>query len=111
MPSTLDGCLDGDSGGSQPPRRPATENVLLGARPLVRPGVELLRAEVRPAGNERLEERRIGFGGREYLQRERAVEVQQMVPRRRVELERPGDLVEAGRAGQGARPSRESSHA
>src|SRR5438132_4970470 len=103
--------LDRDSGGGEPGRRSAPEDVLVRPRPLVGARVQLLGAQVGAARDERLEEGLVAGGRGEYLERQRAVEAQQVVARARVEAVRPGDPVEAGGAGEGAGPFREPAHA
>ena len=96
--------LDRDSQ-PEPRGRPAAQDVLVGARPLVAPGIELLRTEIRPTGHERLEERGIVDRGPEHLGRERAVEMKQVRARLRVDVDGPVDVVEPRRTGEGTRPS------
>src|SRR6266849_1079194 len=103
--------LDRDPGGGEPGGRAAAEDVLLRTRPLVRARIELLRAEVGAARHEGLEEGWIVRCGCQHLECERAVEVQQMVARRGVEVVRPGDPVEAEGAGEWAGALREPAHA
>src|SRR5579884_2127175 len=100
--------LDGNFRAGQPGRGAAAEDVLVRARPLVRLRVQGLRAEVRSARHERLEERGILERRGEHLGDERAVEMEQMRARCAVELDRPGDSVEAGRARERPRPARDA---
>src|SRR6266581_9690073 len=98
--------LDRDARGGEPGGRAAAEDVLVRTCPFVRARVQLLCTQVGSAGNERLEERGIFRGGGEHLECERAIEVQQMVASRGVEVARPGDPVEAQGTGEGAGPLR-----
>src|SRR4051794_11707165 len=103
--------LDVRPGTGQPGRGPPPHDVLVRARPFVRAGVERLRAEIGATRNEGLEQRAILDRRREHLDGQRAVEVEQVRARRTVELDRPGDAVEAGRAGERPRPARDTAHA
>src|SRR5213083_1650801 len=95
----------------QPTSRAAPEDVLVGLGPLVRTGVAILCAEVRAAGDEGLEQGGIIGRRRQHFGCERAVEVEEMGPRWRVEALRPGDAVEGGGSGQRPGPPREAADA
>src|SRR4051812_3699384 len=56
---TVDGRSAGRYGGREPAGRAPAQDVVVGERPLLPAGVHLLRLEIRPPRDERLEERGI----------------------------------------------------